>query len=553
MNILMTGATGYIGGRLVPLLVEQGHRVRCLARDPARLTGRFADSVEVVQGDVRDATSLQAAMQDMHVAYYLVHSMAAGEAGFQERDREAATVFAACAGAAGLQQIVYLGGLGDAGVAGGEAGLDGDASGPASDGAAAEPLSPHLRSRLEVGEVLRAGTVPVTEFRAAMIVGAGSISFEMLRYLVERLPFMICPRWVETRSPPIAIGDVLAYLTAGLTQPAARGKVYDIGGPDWISYRTMMASYARLRHLRRWMIAVPVLTPRLSSYWVDLVTPIPAALARPLILGLRNELRCRPEASPAVDFPAIQPVGFETAVRQALDETLGNVVATAWSSALSSSPEGVRQKAQLSEQDGLLMERREAVVAATPAAVFRTVCSLGGDNSWFQYHWLWELRGLLDRLCGGVGMRRGRRHRHELRVGDPVDFWRVEALEPDRLLRLRAEMKLPGNAWLQFEVKAQGDGTTHLIQTALYEPHGLLGLLYWWAVYPLHGPVFSGLIAGLAERATAGCARTQGVAVANTRPALAARRTWLLALGVVALGVALGVAVMGVRLNRRSR
>lgn len=530
MNILMTGATGYIGGRLVPLLVEQGHRVRCLARDPARLSGRFAGAVEVVQGDVRDAASLQAAMQGMDVAYYLVHSMAAGEAGFQERDREAATVFAACAGAAGLQQVIYLGGLG-------EAGADADASAATSASTLTEPLSPHLRSRLEVGEVLRAGAVPVTEFRAAMIVGAGSISFEMLRCLVERLPFMVCPRWVETRSPPIAIGDVLAYLTACLTQPAARGKVYDIGGPDWISYRTMMTSYAHLRNLRRWMIAVPVLTPRLSSYWVDLVTPIPAALARPLILGLRNELRCRPEASPAADFPAIQPVDFETAVRQALDETLRNVVTTAWSSSLSSSPPVAQQKAQLSEQDGLLMERREAIVAATPAAVFSTVCSLGGENSWFQYHWLWELRGLLDRLCGGIGMRRGRRHRHELRVGDPVDFWRVEALEPDRLLRLRAEMKLPGNAWLQFEVIPQDDGATHLVQTALYEPHGLLGFLYWWSVYPFHGPVFSGLIAGIAERATAGRVAAEAVADSDLLVAPAAQRAWLQWLAAAALGM----------------
>jgi len=524
MNILVTGATGYIGGRLVPLLVRQGHHVRCVARDPARLAGRFAPTVEVVRGDVRDAASLGQAMQGIQAAYYLVHSMAAGEHGFQERDRDAATTFTRCASEARLDRIIYLGGLGE-------------------DEA---QLSPHLRSRLEVGELLRRGAVPVTEFRAAMIVGAGSISFEMLRYLVERLPFMICPRWVGTRSPPIAVRDVLDYLTACLEQPASKGKIYDIGGPDWLSYRDMMLAYARLRHLKRRMIAVPVLTPRLSSYWVDLVTPIPAALARPLIQGLRNELTCRTEAAPDADFPHIRPLPFKEAVRQALDDTLHHAVETVWFSSLSSSPEAVRRKSQLIEQDGLLMERREMEVHTAPADVFTTLCSIGGKNSWFKYHWLWELRGALDRLCGGVGMRRGRRHPNELLVGDPVDFWRVEAMEPDRLLRLHAEMKLPGNAWLQFEVSPLADNKTRLVQTALYEPRGLSGFLYWWAVYPLHGLIFSGLIAEIARRAQAGMALPQAGA-ARTAATNRSRWMWLLA------GAGLCAVVVSLVLKRKSR
>ncbi len=478
-RVLVTGATGYVGGRLAPRLLEAGYRVRVLARDPRRLQGcPWLGQVEVAQGDIFDPASLSAALAGVDVAYYLVHSMLGG-ASFHQRDLVAARRFGHAAKAAGVGRIIYLGGLGD----------------PTAD------LSAHLRSRQQTGQALREAGVPVTEFRAAIIVGAGSVSFEMIRYLTERLPVMICPRWTYTRVQPIAIRDVLDYLVAAIAVPASAGQIIEIGGADILTYGDMMQGYARARGLRRWLVPVPVLSPRLSSYWVHWVTPIPAQIARPLIDGLRNEVIVRTPLAKTL-FPAIHPLDYQTAIDQALAQLRSGEVETMWSDALVTS-QGDIPPVELSTREGMIVERRQRRVAASASEVFRTFTGLGGRRGWLYANWLWELRGALDRLIGGVGLRRGRRHPDEVRVGDAVDFWRVERVEPDRLLRLRAEMKVPGDAWLQFEVAPAAPGRTLLRQSAYFAPKGLPGLLYWYALYPVHRVIFSGLIQRVARRAEA--------------------------------------------------
>lgn len=485
MRILVTGATGYVGGRLVPRLLAAGHTVRCLVRDAARLQGRpWVGQVEIVQGDVLDEASLVPAMVGVAVAYYLVHSLGSGP-DFHERDARAARAFGLATRAAGVARIVYLGGLGD----------------PSTD------LSEHLRSRQQTGEALREAGVPVTEFQAAVIVGAGSLSFEMIRYLTERVPVMICPSWVYTRIQPIAIGNVLDYLVAALDVPASTGQTIEIGGEDVISYGEMMTGYARLRGLRRWLVPVPILTPRLSSYWVHLVTPIPSSIARPLIEGLRNEVVVRDTRALAM-FPDVRPVGYDAAVRAALAVLDAGPVETAWTDALATS-QGDVPPVVLTTQDGMVIEQRQRLVAAGAGRVYEVFTGLGGETGWLYMNWAWQFRGLVDRLVGGVGMRRGRRDPRDLRVGDALDFWRVEAVEPDSLLRLRAEMKVPGRAWLQFQARPQADGRTLLSQTAFFAPRGLWGLLYWYALYPIHRLIFSGMVRRVAERA-AGRGRAGG-------------------------------------------
>jgi uncharacterized protein YbjT (DUF2867 family) len=448
-----------------------------MVRDPARLQGRdWLGNVEVVRGDVLDPPSLSAVMQDVDVAYYLIHSMG-NEQNFHERDMAAARAFGQAAKAAGVQRIVYLGGLGD----------------PDSD------LSMHLRSRQQTGDVLRQAGVPVTEFRAAVIVGSGSISFEMIRYLTERVPIMVCPTWVYTRIQPISIRNVLDYLVAALETPASSGKIIEIGGADVLTYGEMMTRYANVRGLHRWLVPVPVLTPRLSSYWVHLVTPIPATIARPLIEGLRSEVVVRDRLAREL-FPNIRLLDYANSVRAALAKLEAGEVETAWSGALATS-QGDIPPVILTIHEGMVMEQRQLLVEASPAAVFRSFTSLGGETGWLYMNWAWQLRGILDRLVGGVGMRRGRRDPQDLRVGDPLDFWRVEAIEPDQLMRLRAEMKVPGRAWLQFQARLQPDGRTLLSQTAFFAPKGLFGWLYWYVLYPIHGFIFSGMISRVAERA----------------------------------------------------
>jgi uncharacterized protein YbjT (DUF2867 family) len=486
MRVLVTGATGYIGGRLVPPLLAAGHQVRCLSRVPARLAGRSWSGhpgVEIVAGDALDPGSLDQALEGCAAAYYLIHSLAAGEAGFAERDRRAAQNFGAACARQGVGQVIYLGGLGER----------------------RGPLSAHLQSRQETGDALRAAGATVTELRAAVIVGSGSLSFEMIRYLTERLPVMICPRWVSTRCQPIAIRDVLAYLVACLGREEARGRVFEIGGPDVLTYGGMMQGYAALRGLRRWLIPIPLLTPRLSSYWVDLVTPIPAAYARTLVEGMRSEVVVHDDE--ARRLFAVPPTPYANAVAQAIEQVDRDEVETDWAAAFPRAPRD--GQVSLEQREGRYLERRTRAVRAPAPVVFATFTGIGGRRGWFAGTALWWLRGALDRLAGGVGMRRGRRHPDEVRPGDAIDFWRVESVDPGRAMRLRAEMKVPGRAWLVFECEPGAPGpagagdSTQLRQTAVFEPLGLFGLLYWYALYPVHQLVFSGLIAAIARRAEA--------------------------------------------------
>jgi uncharacterized protein YbjT (DUF2867 family) len=473
--ILLTGGTGYVGGRLLPLLVADGWRVRCLARQPERLSPRVPAGVEVVPGDLLDAASVSVAMQGVEAAFYLVHSMGA-TGDFETQDRLAADNFAAAARAAGVQRIIYLGGLGED-----------------------EPdLSAHLRSRHEVGERLRAHAVPVIEFRASIIIGSGSLSYEMIRALVERLPVMVMPRWVRVTAQPIAIGDVLAYLRAGLTVATGNGShIIGIGGPDRVSYGEVMREYARQRGLRRWMIPVPLLTPRLSSLWLGLVTPLYARVGRKLVDSLRHSTVVRDDSALRI-FP-IRPVGVCEAIARALRNEDSSFAQTRWSDAVSAAASAPRQWGG-TRFGNRLVDSRAVRVSASPERLFAIVESIGGAAGWHYANWLWTLRGWLDLLLGGVGMRRGRPNPERLRVGDTLDCWRVESIQPGQRLRLAAEMKLPGRAWLEFEVQPDGSGA-RLRQTATFDPLGLWGLAYWYGVWPLHRLVFAGMLRGLARAA----------------------------------------------------
>lgn len=475
-KVLVTGVTGYVGGRLVPRLLNAGYQVRVMARDVKRLQGRpWLSQVETVEADVLKPDTLDAAMQQVDTAYYLIHSMSGEESGFHKRDLSAARNFGKAAQKAGVQRIIYLGGLGDS---------DAD-------------LSEHLRSRQQTGQALRKSGIPVTEFRAAVIVGSGSKSFEMIRYLTERVPVMVCPRWVYSKIQPIAVRDVLSYLVQAVKQPESSEKIIEIGGKDVLTYADMMMQYAEVRKLKRVLVPVPVLTPRLSSYWVHWVTPIPASLARPLIEGVRNEVIVKDPTAKRL-FPDIEPLDYRTAVRFALDRMDTDEVETSWSDAMLSS-QGDIEPVILQSQEGMHIERRQQLVHAAPEQVYRTFSAIGGENGWLSYEWAWRLRGIMDRMVGGVGFRRGRRDPNHLRVGDALDFWRVEAIEPGRLLRLRAEMKVPGRAWLEFRSIPRDNGATLLTQTAYFAPKGLAGLLYWYMLYPIHALIFSSLIRNIAQ------------------------------------------------------
>ncbi len=478
--ILVTGATGYVGGRLVPRLLERGYRIRCLVRDPARLQGTsWARSVEVVKGDVLDAETLPPAMEGVDVAYYLLHAMQAGD-DFESRDLQAAGNFGTAAREAGVARILYLGGL------------------EPSEGEASD----HLQSRLETGDELRRVGPPVTEFRAAVIVGSGSASFELVRHLTERVPLMVTPRWVRTRTQPIAIRDVLTYLLDALDIPETEGRVIEIGGPEVLTYGDMFLRYARVRGLRRVLLPVPLLTPRLSSLWAGLVTPVSSSIAKPLIRGLKNEVVVTDPSGMAL-FD-VEPISYDEAVSLALDRFQSGSVETIWHGALSSSQRTLAEP--IPEQDeGLVIDKREALANASPESVFTVALSIGGETGWLYANRIWKLRGALDALAGGPGLRRGRRNSSTIREGEALDFWRVERIVQNRLLRLRAEMKVPGRAWLEFRIEPVSSDPesprTRIVQTAYFEPKGLLGLSYWYALAPIHPAIFRGMVRRLAHQA----------------------------------------------------
>jgi uncharacterized protein YbjT (DUF2867 family) len=417
-------------------------------------------------------------MEGVDAVYYLIHSLGAGEDTFADRDRRAATNVRTAAEAAHVRRLIYLGGMRPKGTR----------------------QSKHLQSRIETGDVLRDGEIPVTEFRAAQIVGSGSLSFELVRYLTERVPLMICPTWVQTPTQPIAIRNVLQYLIAALDQPDSAGEIIEIGGRDVLTYEEMFTIYAAVRGLRRWIVNVPFLTPRLSSHWVGLVTPIPNSIARPLIEGLDNEVVVEDPEKARRLFPDVDPMAFEAAVRLALRRVESDELPTVWNSAVSSSPGSPDHTPTLDTTEGLYREARTATVEGSPEQAFAAICRLGGETGWLYGTVLWRVRGWIDQLLGGVGFRQGRRHETHLRVGDAVDFWRVEALTPNRLLRLRAEMRLPGRAWLQFDVTPVPDAPqAQITQTVFFEPKGLGGTLYWNAVRPLHSLLFSGQLRALRQ------------------------------------------------------
>jgi len=472
--VLVTGASGYVGGRLLKALESAGQPVRCLARRPEFLLPKVGPNIEVVAGDVLDRNSLAPALSGVDTAYYLVHSMASED--FEHADRLAAQNFASAARDAGIRKIVYLGGLGDSGSG----------------------LSPHLRSRQEVGEILRSSGVCVIEFRASVIIGSGSLSFEMVRALVERLPVMITPKWVDVPAQPLAIDDLLQYLVKARELSEVESRIFEIGGPDRVSYAGLMREYARQRGLRRWMIRVPVLTPRLSSLWLGLVTPVYARIGRKLIDSIRNPTVVNDDVAAKVF--ALRPIGVCEAIANALRNEDRELAATWWSDSLSSGAEprkwgGVRFGSRL-------IDSRTVHVNVAPMAAFAPICRIGGTTGWYYANWLWRLRGWVDLLVGGVGMRRGRRDEKQLRVGDVVDFWRVEAFAPNQCLRLSAEMKLPGRAWLEFKVEPMDDGST-IRQTASFDPVGLWGLAYWYGIYPLHAMIFGGMLHNIARIAVA--------------------------------------------------
>ncbi len=480
--VAVTGVTGYVGGRLVPELLAAGHTVRALARQPSRLAARpWADRVELVRADAGVLDEIRTALTGVDVAYYLVHSLGSGLR-FEARDRRTALTFAQAAREAGVRRIVYLGGL-HPDVA---------------------DLSPHLESRKEVGEILLASGVPTTVLRAAVILGSGSASFEMMRYLTERLPAMTTPRWVDNRIQPIAVRDVLRYLVGSATMPAEVNRAFDIGGPDVLTYRQMMHRYAAVAGLRpRVIVGVGVLTPRLSSLWVSLVTPVPGPLARPLVESLIHEVVCKEHDIAAhVPDPPGGLLGFDDAVRLALARIQDADVATRWSNA---SVTGAPSDPLPSDPDwaggSLYRDERRTRVSAPADAVWRVLQSVGGERGWYSWPLAWWVRGLLDRLSGGPGLRRGRRDPVQLAVDDVVDFWRVEEVVPGRMLRLRAEMRLPGLAWLELAVRPEPDGGSTLRQVATFHPHGLAGQLYWWSVAPFHGVVFGGMQRGMAAEA----------------------------------------------------
>jgi len=465
VKALVTGATGYIGGRLVRRLLDAGYDVRVFVRNSAKVQGRdWVDDVEVFEGDLLEPDTLAPAVRGVDAAYYLVHSMCA-EDDFAERDRRAARIFVEAA-RGHVSHVIYLGGI----VPDGE-------------------QSHHLASRAEVGQILREG-LPTTEFRAGPIIGSGSASFEMVRYLTQRLPIMVAPRWIENEVQPIGVRDVLRYLVA-IVEHEPQG-VLNVG-TERLTFRRMMLEYAAIRDIPRLIIPVPILAPKMASRWVGLVTPIPNCLAGPLVEGIVDPVVADTSRAREL-FPEIEPMSYHDAVELALVRVSERQVRTRWS-------DSAEQTFTLEDREGMLREIRTRRVALPPEPIFRAFSSLGGRTGWLRWNFLWKLRGFLDQLIGGPGLRRGRRDPDKLIPGEAVDFWRVEEVQEPELLTLRAEMKVPGKAWLQWEVTPEADGTSRLVQSALFAPRGFLGWLYWWSVYPAHAFVFDDMIDGVVERA----------------------------------------------------
>jgi uncharacterized protein YbjT (DUF2867 family) len=470
--ILVTGATGYIGGHLVPRLLEAGYDVRVFVRNPQKLKGIiWSRRVQIAVGDVHSRETLLSALSDVYAAYYLIHSMTGG-AGFAEQDIIAARNFGEVAKNADVKRVVYLGGLGDPGT----------------------HLSEHLRSRQQTGETLRITGVCLTEFRAAIIIGPGSISFEMIRYLTERIPIMICPRWVKTKVQPIAIDDVIYYLMESLKTPDSEDQIIEIGGADVITYGEMMKGYANVRGLHRLLINVPVLTPRLSSYWVHWVTPISASYARPLIEGLRNEVIVRKNKASTI-FPEIEPSSYKNAVHQALSLLDPDYFEVEFDTS-----KDTKVVCFTKIQKGMIIEVRQKIVHSIAESVYKSFTELGGPNRW-PCNLAWRMRAAIDRILGGVGMRKSKPRMDDIELGDTVDFFKVVKIEQNKMIRLKAEMKLPGNGWLQLEAEPVGDNLTKLIQTVFFAPKGLLGYIYWYLLYPIHHIIFTKMINQLAAKA----------------------------------------------------
>lgn len=472
-KILLTGATGYVGGRLLSLLTERQLPVRCLTRREPSSETLSNGTTEAFVGNVLDQESINKALAGVHTAFYLIHSMGSNE-DFEETDRRAATNFANACTINGVKRIIYLGGLGDP----------------------SHELSKHLRSRQEIGKILRQSSAVVLEFRASIIIGSGSLSFEMIRALVERLPLMICPKWVRVKAQPIAIEDVLEYLIQAIDLQTDQSEIFEIGGPDQISYGEIMKMYARKRKLKRLMIPVPILTPYLSSLWLGLVTPLYSRVGRKLVDSLRNStLVTKPVAA---DRFTVEPRSTDMAIDRALNFEDKKVAETRWSDAFSA---GGEQKSWGGVRFGSrLVDSRTREVNVSAADAFAPIRRIGGQTGWYYGNGLWKIRGFLDLLVGGVGVRRGRRDPEHVKVGDTVDFWRVDQIKDNRILRLAAEMKVPGRAWLEFEVTNVG-GKTTVRQTAIFDPVGLFGILYWYSLYPLHELVFEGMLRNICRAA----------------------------------------------------
>jgi uncharacterized protein YbjT (DUF2867 family) len=475
MNILVTGASGYIGSQLVPRLEALGDHVICLVRNPERLNGHGLENVEIRQADLLNLDSLDGVMQGAEVAYYLVHSMADGVQGYIERDHTAAGNFGAAARKAGLKRIIYLGGLGECD----------------------KFISPHLEARQHVGDLLRRSGVPVTEFRAAIVIGSGSMSFEMIRYLTERLPILFTPKWITTLCQPIAIENILDYLTLSLTEPRSIGSIFEIGGPEVLTYEDIMRGYAKVRQLNRKLVNLPILTPRMLALGADAVTPLPFPYLRILIEGMKSEVIVRDPS--AQELFSVKLIPYADAVRHALELPGQGEVESYWNEKKVGLLPGKTHKII----EGMFIEQRRLETSATPKSVYNTFASIGGKDGWYFANWLWQVRGLMDRLVGGPGMRRGRRSLEELQPGDVLGGYRVDTVEVGHMIRLCNEMKAPGPAWMQFEALQGARGGTLYIQTAFFEPHGLAGLAYWYGLYPLHQIIFKGLARAIVRQAEA--------------------------------------------------